>query len=68
MKSRFFVVVLLMGCMSLTAMTLAAQQSGAVQGGVPASGPVPNLIKYSGVLKDARRRPHDPERGHLSNL
>jgi hypothetical protein len=52
-KSRSFLGVLLLGCMSLTAMTLAAQQSGAVQGGVPASGPVPNLIKYSGVLKDA---------------
>jgi hypothetical protein len=53
LKSRLFVGVLLIGCMSLTAMTLAAQQSGTVQGGAPASGAVPNLIKYSGVLKDA---------------
>jgi hypothetical protein len=53
-KSRFFVGVLLIGCISLTAMTLAAQQSGTVQGGAPASGAVPNLIKYSGVLKDVQ--------------
>src|SRR4029077_10409425 len=52
-KSRFFLVLLLMGCMSLTGMTLAAQQSGTVQDGAPASGAVPNLIRYSGVLRDA---------------
>ena len=51
-KSRLFWGVHLMGCMSLTALTLAAQQSGTVQGGAPASGAVPNLIRYSGVLKD----------------
>jgi hypothetical protein len=53
LKNRLFWGVLLMGCMTLTAMTLAARQSGTVQDGAPASGAVPNLIRYSGVLRDA---------------
>jgi hypothetical protein len=53
LKSRFSWGVLLMGCICLTAMTLAAQQSGIVPGAAAAASAVPNLIKYSGVLKDA---------------
>ena len=52
MKSRWHLSVLLIGCMCLTGLTSAAQQSLTAPGGATASGAVPNLIKYSSVLKD----------------
>ena len=52
MKSRWHLSVLLIGCMCLTGLTSAAQQSLTAPGGAPASGAVPNLIKYSSVLKE----------------
>jgi hypothetical protein len=52
MKSRLHLSVLLIGCMWLTGLTSAAQQSLTAPGGAPASGAVPNLIKYSSVLKE----------------
>ena len=52
MKSRLHLSVLLIGCMWLTGLTTAAQQSLTAPGGATASGAVPNVIKYSSVLKD----------------
>jgi len=52
MKSRLHLSVLLIGCMCLTGLTSRAQQSLTAPGGATASGAVPNLIKYSSVLKD----------------
>jgi hypothetical protein len=52
MKSRWHWSVLLIGCMCLTGLTSGAQQSVTAPGGATASGAVPNLIKYSSVLKD----------------
>ena len=52
MKSRWHLSVLLIGCMCLTGLTSAAPQSLTAPGGATASGVVPNLIKYSSVLKD----------------
>src|SRR6516162_2839533 len=52
MKSRLHLSVLLIGCMCLTGLAPAVQQSLTAPGGATASGAVPNLIKYSSVLKD----------------
>jgi len=47
-----FLVVLLIGCLCLTGPACWAQRSQTVTAGVTASRAVPNVIKYSGVLKD----------------
>jgi trimeric autotransporter adhesin len=56
MKSRLLLCALLFLCLGLTVRTAVARQSAAGAAVVPASGTVPNLINYSGVLKDSSGR------------
>jgi hypothetical protein len=52
MTGRLHSPVLLIGWMCLTGLTSVAQQSQHAPKGATAAASVPNLIKYSGVLRD----------------
>ena len=56
MQSRLLLGVLLLLCLCLMPLTSAAQASSTAPAVVAASGVIPSLINYTGVLKDATGR------------